>query len=216
MKSYKQFINESKNSIESICDKYGIKNYTINSDGSIDVDGDVNLNYNNLTKIPLRFRNVGGDFYCQFNELTTLEYCPQSVEGNFYCSYNKLTSLQGCPRKVVGNFSCSDNQIVSLEGISESSIGINFYCNSNKITDFKGVSEFFEGDLICQGNPIYEIHCLFNHTRQSSIHSSYIKWINEYDVIQGNKIIMDRLEEVYHQFNIEIPKNITFRNYEII
>ena len=28
-------------SIDEICKKYGIENYTINDDGSIDVDGDV-------------------------------------------------------------------------------------------------------------------------------------------------------------------------------
>ena len=29
--------------IEEICEKYNIRNYTINEDGSIDVDGYVNL-----------------------------------------------------------------------------------------------------------------------------------------------------------------------------
>jgi hypothetical protein len=29
--------------IESICKEYGIQNFTINEDGSIDVDGDVDL-----------------------------------------------------------------------------------------------------------------------------------------------------------------------------
>ena len=29
--------------IDSICSKYGITNYTINSDGSIDVDGEISF-----------------------------------------------------------------------------------------------------------------------------------------------------------------------------
>ena len=37
MKSYSEFIKGSRNSIESVCKKYNITNYSINSDGSIDV-----------------------------------------------------------------------------------------------------------------------------------------------------------------------------------
>ena len=54
--------------------------------------------------------------------------------------------------------------------------------------------------------------------------SKCIKWINEFDVIQGDKIVLDRLEEVFHQLGMDIPqsvvniglKNLTFKNYEII
>jgi len=42
MLSYKKFF-ESKQEIDSICRKYGIRNYTINPDESIDVDRDVDL-----------------------------------------------------------------------------------------------------------------------------------------------------------------------------
>jgi len=58
--------------IHEICKKYGIKNYTINDDGSIDVDGNVNLSYRKLTKLPLKFNNVSGNFLCYNNQLTTL------------------------------------------------------------------------------------------------------------------------------------------------
>ena len=42
MKYLKKF-NESVEDIDSICKKYGIKNYTINVDGTVDVDGNVDL-----------------------------------------------------------------------------------------------------------------------------------------------------------------------------
>ena len=38
--------------------------YTINDDGSIDVDGNVELGHRNLTKIPFKFRHIHGSFYC--------------------------------------------------------------------------------------------------------------------------------------------------------
>ena len=228
MKSYKQFIKESK--VLSKTDKdfihsklyhkiifHGISNnYTINPDGSIDVDDNVSfdpsrssstkLRYkpskkNKLTELPIKFNKVGGNFYCNDNELTTLEGAPKEVGGDFDCHNNQLTSLVGCPEVIGGDINC----------------------RFNKITDFKGVSEFFEGLFYCEGNPIEEIYTLF--LQEDSINDSKcIKWINEFDVIQGNKVIMDRLEEVFHQLGMDIPqsvvniglKNLTFKNYEII
>ena len=65
--------------IHTICEKYNITNYSINPDGSIDVEGDVNLSYRNLTKIPIKFNKVSGYFYCAFNKLTSLENFPKEI-----------------------------------------------------------------------------------------------------------------------------------------
>jgi hypothetical protein len=197
MKSYKQFIRESNEDIHSICRKFKIKNYTINSDGSIDVDGNVYLNSEGLTKLPLKFGNVSRSFFCYSNELTSLEGSPTNVGFDFLCSNNKLTSLIGAPKKVGNTFYCKNNKLTSLVGCPEI-IGAQFNCELNKITDFKGISEFFEGDFYCEGNPIWEIWDLFYNYR-------CIQLINEFDVIQGNKIILDRLEEVFHQLNRTVP-----------
>ena len=216
---------ESKRDIHSICDEYGINDYTINPDGSIDVDGNIILSYDfergELSKIPLKFAKVIGDFECDRNQLTTLKGSPKSVVGNFDCSGNQLTSLEYCPESVGGNFDCHSNQLTSLEGLPE--IGGYINCRRNQIIDFRGVPEFFEGYFYCEGNPIEEIYTLF--LQEDSINDSKcIQWINEFDVIRGNKVIMDRLEEVFHQLGMDIPqsvvniglKNLTFKNYEII
>ena len=228
---------ESKRDIHSICDEYGIIDYTINPDGSIDVDGNIILSYvfeRGETKIPLKFakvigdfecnrnqlttlkgspKSVGGNFECSDNKLTSLEYCPESVGGDFDCSGNLLTSLEYCPESVGRNFYCYDNQLTSLEGLPE--IGGYINCRRNQITDFRGVSEFFEGLFYCEGNPIEEIYILFlqeNHVDDSKC----IKWLNEFDVIQGDKIVLDRLEEVFHQLGMDIPENIKFKSYKVI
>ena len=104
--------------------------YTINDDGSIDVNGDVNLNNKKLAKIPFKFRNVSGSFCCNDNRLTSLEGSPNTVGGYFYCYNNQLTSLEGAPNTVGGNFCCNDNQLTSLEG-APSSVGGEFYCFNN-------------------------------------------------------------------------------------
>ena len=216
MKSYKEFIKESKRDIHSICDEYGINDYTINPDGSIDVDGNIILSYvfeRGETKIPLKFAKVIGDFEFNRNQLTTLKGSPKSVGGNFECSDNKLTSLEYCPESVGRNFYCYDNQLTSLEGLPE--IGGYINCRRNQIKDFRGVSEFFEGLFYCEGNPIEEIYTLFlqeNHVDDSKC----IQWINEFDVIQGDKIVLDRLEEVFHQLGMDIPENIKFKSYKVI
>jgi hypothetical protein len=160
--------------IKDWLDKHNVKNYTLNDDLTVDVDGDVNLNYKNLIKIPVRFRNVsggfychnnkltslegapssvGGSFYCHNNQLTSLEGCPSSVGDSFYCPYNQLTSLEGCPSSVGGNFYCSNNQLTSLEGCP-SSVGGNFYCSNNQLTSLEGCPSSVGGYFYCDNNQL--------------------------------------------------------------
>ncbi len=150
MKHLRKF-NESKQDIESICQKYGITNYTINEDGSIDVDDNVNLANKELDELPLKFRNVAGFFYCDHNKLVNLEGAPKSVGGSFDCSSNKLTSLEGGPQSVGGNFDCSINKLTTLEG-SPKSINVVFSCSSNRLVNL----EFTPSCLVlyCGDNPI--------------------------------------------------------------
>jgi hypothetical protein len=74
LRKYKIF--ESNTEIDKICRKYNIINYTINSDNSVDVDGDVNLWGKKLKSIPLNLNIVNGYFECGYNYLTSLKGCP--------------------------------------------------------------------------------------------------------------------------------------------
>ena len=117
LKKFESF--QTHDEIHKICKQYKITNYTINSDGSIDVNGDVNLHSESLRKLPLKFNNVSGNFWCNDNRLTTLEGGPQSVGDDFNCYVNKLTTLEGAPQSV-NRFSCSDNKdLKSLNYLSE-------------------------------------------------------------------------------------------------
>jgi hypothetical protein len=102
---------EEKNKIDALCKQYKIRNYTINSDGSIDVTGSVNLSGGDFTSIPLKFNKVKGDFDCANNNLTSLEGCPKVVTGYFFCQNNKLTSLNYCPKKVGIIFDFNNNSL---------------------------------------------------------------------------------------------------------
>ena len=108
--------------------------------------------------------------------------------GDLSCNYNQLTSLEGCPESVGGDLSC----------------------NHNQLTNFDGLPEFFEQDISLIGNPVNEIYELFNEDPRC------IYWIREFGVIQGDEVVRDRLEEVYHTLGMDIPKDIKLSNYNLV
>ena len=112
---------------------------TKNADGSIDVDGDVDLFNLNLKKLPLKFNKVNGGFYCSNNKLTSIEGAPKHVNRSFMCYGNKLTSLQGAPQYVGISFDCSFNMLTSLDG-APLHVGDTFRCHDNAI-------DFIEDDV---------------------------------------------------------------------
>jgi hypothetical protein len=108
-----------------ICEKYGIENYTVNDDESIDVNGSVDLSFNDLTELPLVFNRVTGSFSCVNNYLTSLKGSPRWIGGWFSCGYNDLTSLEFSPDYVGSNFYCYNNDLT--DNYCESEIGGKFY-----------------------------------------------------------------------------------------
>jgi len=112
--------------------QYGIENYIINNDGTIDVLGDVRLEMNNLEKIPFKFGKVSGSFVCHMNKLTTLDGCPTEVGHIFNCCKNELTSLENGPVEVGYNYLCCDNKLSSLNTLVNIERG-DLYCWGNEI-----------------------------------------------------------------------------------
>ena len=135
IKGFKKFFDNRK--IDSICKEYDITDYTINSDGSIDVDCSVYIRFKRLTKLPLKFGRVSGDFDCSHNNLTSLEGCPGWVGRNFDCHNNNLTSLKGSPSSIEDDFVCHNNKLTTLEG-GPRVVNGNFDCSSNQLTNLIG------------------------------------------------------------------------------
>jgi hypothetical protein len=162
---------ESFEDIHEICKEHGIIDYTINPDGSIDVDDTVYLGYRKLTKIPLKFNKINGDFSCSWNYLKTLEGSPIEVNGDFLCRNNYLTSFEYSPKIIRGEFDCDNNNIKSFE-----------YFPS-----------FIKKDFWCIDNPIYYIWNLFRDWTK-------IELLNDFDIFRDEDtdepvIIMDRLND---------------------
>jgi len=169
LRLYESF-EDNASRIHEICKQYRIYNYTINNDGSIDVDGHVSLGSQYLEKIPIKF-NVVKSFNCFANKLTSLEGSPVEVNGNFNCYENKLTSLQYAPKIIIGSFDCDDNNIKSFE----------YFPN------------YVSGIFRCYFNPIQEIWWLFEDTKK-------IELLNDFDIFRDEDtnepvIIMDRLND---------------------
>ncbi len=117
IKLFEQFNNEQE--IREICKKYKIENYTINPDGSIDVDGDVDLRYKLLYKLPLKFNRVNGSFFCYGNSLSNLDNSPVEVNGDFDCYDCSITSLIGSPIIVGKDLMLTDNPISIIDSSIE-------------------------------------------------------------------------------------------------
>jgi len=141
---FKKLISDilNRRRVKKICKFYNLENYVINKDGSIDVNGDVNLAgkllfngstylYPALTKLPFTFNNVSGNFDISQNRLTSLCGSPKKVTGNFDCSRNKLINLENAPEIIAGDFNCSHNNLRSLKGGPEKVVG--FYNVNNNI-----------------------------------------------------------------------------------
>jgi len=197
IKSYKEEY------IIRICETYGIKNYTINEDGSIDVNGFVNLINKNLINLPLKFRRVTGSFACFDNNLTSLEGAPEYVGDSFLCFRNNLESLEGCPKYVGVGFSFNDNNIKTFEHLP-TSIGVGYFN--------------------CNNNPIYEVWKLFEDYDK-------IEFFNYYDIIREPDvdseepiIILDRLNEFLKEIRkptelnmlLGVPKITKVEGYKCI
>lgn len=128
--------------------KYGIRNYTVNDDGTVDVDGDVYLGVKKLKEIPFKFGIVTGDFDLYFNQLTSLEGAPRIVGGNFGCDSNRLKDLKGSPEEVGGDFNCYKNILTSVDGMPLE-IGGDFDCQDNKnLKELDSLSNI-EGIIYC-------------------------------------------------------------------
>ena len=182
----------NKIEIENWLKLYGIENYTILEDLSVDVNGDVDLFGKSLVNIPVKFRNISGDFDCGKNGLTNLDFCPVSVGGNFFCykniltsmvgcpssvggdfdcGYNKLTNLFDCPVEVGGEFNCSANELLNLIG-SVVKVGGGFACGYNHLNSLEGIP-IVNGIINCRSNDIDESELFLCDYTSEQIRSYY-------------------------------------------
>jgi hypothetical protein len=207
-----------------ICRKFGIKNYTLNIDGSIDVQGDVNLNRTTLTnlrsldgirfrksikeldKLPITFNIVYGDFRCQNNNLSSFDRFPKEIHGDLIISKNKFKSLSGCPKIIKRPFVnnrmiCDGNNILTLCGYRE---GTNISIKSNPINniwnlfrDYNLIDLFNDYDVVRDNGEI-SFYRLFRFLEDNGFD---VIGRHQLRILKGYKLIEDKedLSNAYKQ-----------------
>jgi hypothetical protein len=223
IKKYWPFIKEShdREQIRIMCSLYEINNYTINGDGTIDVDGYVNLTGQSISRnsavnhhfpnlvvdrLPIKFGTVTGSFYCSDNKLTTLDGSPHTVGGNFDCRGNNLTSLKGGPNSVGGDYDMSKNNITTFEGFPElhSNI-INISMVKNPVQVIYELFNDYVGGM-------WEVFGVQTFDIVKAIHA-----INEWEAIDGQNMEVSylRLSEVCEELGMEVIDREDFKhNYQ--
>ena len=83
--------------IDLICRDLKLKNYTINKDGSVDVDEDVDLPGLDLYELPIKFGIVKGRFNVSANNLDSFENFPKMSDELSFIN-NNFKSLIGLPK----------------------------------------------------------------------------------------------------------------------
>jgi hypothetical protein len=150
---------EEKDKIDLICKEYNIENYTINSDGSIDVNGDAIIKMGLLVTLPLKFRHVSGRFVCTYNKLTTLVGSPISVGGDFNCGDNKLLTLDGAPNTVGGDFSCYGNNLTSLKGAPGIVNGAFIFWDNDDLSTLEGAPHIIGNGIFGSNKNLISTYC---------------------------------------------------------
>lgn len=162
------------------------------------------------------------DLSCSYNKLKSLEGIGK-VSFRLNCSNNKLKSLKGLDKdSSIENLDCSNNLLTSLKGLPK--ILDRLDCSYNRITSIN-IENIDDIDINFYQNPIHEL-CSYifkfygiefsrarrvsdaqGHVRaMNKKHLEILKLLNEYNVVRGNKIMLEYLMEVLYMINTDYKK----------
>lgn len=169
---------------------YGISDYTINSDLTVDVDGEVNLDSKCLKFLPVQFGKIRDYFFIDDNGLKNLKGCPIEIKGEFSCSKNDIYNLYGFPKNIESTIFFDKNPISKFFQL----IKWKYTENNNKFS----ISDNMESD---------------NRFKK------FIEYLIEYNVIVNNNIHISRLKDALYMIdedeNFNYKKLYTLKGYKI-
>lgn len=142
---------DKKQEALDFCEEHGILGYTIHDDGTIDVDGDVDLSSRGLEALIVKFGVVHGEFSVAYNKLTTFYGFPTSVTRSLYCESNQIRYFKHCPSIIGGSFLVSDNKISNFDDFPQV-IGGDVYLGRNNFTKLDNMPEIINGSLFLSQN----------------------------------------------------------------
>jgi hypothetical protein len=134
---------DPQQAIKQWLERHDITNYKIDpATGVVDVDGDVDLDIDTITKLPVKFGVVSGSFDIGGSMLDTLEGCPKIVGRTFNCSYTEITSFAGGPEQVGAGYIAEGlTQLTTLKGLPRVVPTVLNLSGTSRITNLEGISE---------------------------------------------------------------------------
>lgn len=234
----KNFFSSERKRIRNICEYLNIKNYKIQSDLSVDVNGDVEIIDMPKFQLSFQFGIISGKFVikntgiktCEFfpkevedlsiecNEnLESLEGCPKVVGRNFYCGGNhKLSSLKGCPERIEGSFTTISCNLSNLKGGPKEVIGF-YNCSYSFLDSLEGAPKECRS-FDCNNNNLKSLkYCPTKILKSLRISDNPIESLEGYPDYLGreffyNNIIIEPIVKIFespYQF-IELNNNYNF------
>ena len=186
------------------------------------VSGFFDMAYNPIKTLKGCPIEIGGDFSCSYTKIKSFDHAPKKV-GGILCKGNDIKSTNNIPY-VERNIIISENKLESLDGIQEIING-NFYCGHNELKSLEPVIEV-KGHLMADRNKLSDFYSIpkvpinkkiwLNNNKFEFIYSAFdmeenpslIEDFNELDIIQGNKIILDRLKEFIIMNKEQLKANV--------
>lgn len=147
---------------------HGVENFKIDpTTGVVDVDADVVMDIDHITKLPVKFGIVTGSFDIGGSNINTLEGCPHTVGKSFNCSHTDITSFDHAPQQVGRSFIAGElAQLTTLRGLPRIVPGTLDLAGQTKIQNLEGISEKI-GTLILPSGKFscHNIHKMVKYIR---------------------------------------------------
>lgn len=182
---------KTKEEVKKMCKNFGIEEYLINDDLSIDVYNHFRFPIGGQAYIPLNFNEITGNFTFRHSSLKSLKGCPKIIGGSLDVSWNNLRSFEDGPNEIKRNLICNTNNIKTLKGFPK-----------------------VNGKINIKDNSVYSlINTFINKNNQNEL----INEFNHYRITDGKKVYMGRLEMFCGDFDLEMPNTYEIgKQYEVI
>lgn len=142
---------ENKTQNFELFHKYQIS--SVEEDGTINVDGDLNFDLYRDESIPIKLGTVTGSFINHDSKLKYLWNGPKRVEGSVEMTGSIIKSLSGGPEWIGEHLHLGGTKITSLKGIAKY-IGGNVHFAGSNLKSLEGMPERLEGDLYTEATKI--------------------------------------------------------------
>lgn len=119
---------------------------SIDEDGTINISGNLNLDFCRYESLPIKFGTVTEDLINHDSKLKYLWNFPKRVEGSVEMTGSNIKSLSGCPEWIGEHLFVGGTKITSLKGIAKY-IGGNVHFAGSNLKSLEGLQDKLEGDL---------------------------------------------------------------------